>query len=239
MIRSVREAVLNNWGLKLLALVLAFVLWLSLIPEERTFSEKTVSVPLETLNVPEGMELVEKPETHIDVSLRAPNSIIDTITPANVFAKLDLEKATVFQQEYPLNESLVSIPPGARVVRISPNKVRIKLERTGEKLLDVVPIIVGKPGEGRAVARLEPSPPRVRVAGPESRLREKDKVTTSPINISGIESTTVFTADLILPRPELRLAGSSGRVQVRVVIQETRAEAPTPGPPKSDKGAKR
>jgi YbbR domain-containing protein len=239
MIRFVRELFLNNWGLKLLALLLAFVLWLSLIPEERTFSEKTVSVPLETLNIPSGMELVEKPGTDIDVSIRAPNSIIDTITAANIFAKLDLEKATVFQQEYPLHESMISIPPGAQVVRISPNKVKIRLERTKELLLDVVPVIVGKPREGRVVAKIELSPSRVRVEGPESQLRERDRVTTSPVNVSGIEATTNFTADLILPRPQLRLAGSPARVQVRVIIREDRPEGKAPVSPKPDRGAKR
>ena len=229
MIRFLRDLFLNNWALKLLALTLAFILWLSLIPEERTFSEKTVSVPLEALNVPGGMELVEKPSTAVDVSIRAPNSIIDTITAANVFAKLDLAEASVFQQEYPLHEGMISIPPGGQVVRISPNKVRLKLERTQEMLLEVVPVIVGKPKEGRAIAKLELSPSRVRVEGPESKLRERDRVTTSPVNVSGIETTTVFAADLILPRPELRLVGSPTRVQVRVVLQEGTALGKTPG----------
>ncbi len=239
MIRFIRDLFLNNWALKLLALVLAFVLWLSLIPEERTFSEKTVPVALETLNVPAGMELVEKPGADIDVSIRAPNSIIDTITAANVFAKLDLQEATVFQQEYPLNEGMISIPPGAQVVRISPNKVRLKLERSEELLLEVVPTIVGKPREGRVIAKIELSPSRVRVQGPESKLRERDRVTTSPVNVSEIEATSTFTADLILPRPELRLAGSPTRVQVRVTLKEDRPEGKAPAAPKPGRGANR
>lgn len=239
MIRFIRDIVLNNWALKLLAVVLAFVLWLSLIPEERTFSEKSVTVPLETLNVPAGVEIVEKPQANIDVSVRAPNSIIDTITAANVFAKLDLQGATVFQQEYPLQEGMISIPPGAQVVRISPNKVRLKLERTEEITLDVSPVIVGKPREGWAVAKVELSPSRVRVQGPHSKVREKDRVTTSPVNVSDIEGTTTFTADLILPRPELRLVGSPARVQVRVNLREDRPGAKTAPPSKPERGANR
>jgi YbbR domain-containing protein len=239
MIRFLHDLFLTNWALKLLALALAFVLWLSLIPEERTFSEKTVSVDLETLNVPKGIELVEKPGTDIDVSIRAPNSIIDTITAANVFAKLDLGEATIFQQEYPLNESMISIPPGAQVVRISPNKVRIKLERSEELLLEIVPVIVGKPRDGRVISKIELAPSRVRVEGPESMLRERDRVTTSPVNVSEIEATTTFTADMILPRPELRLAGSPNRVQVRVVIEENRPEGKAAPGPKAGRGADR
>jgi YbbR domain-containing protein len=232
--RLIRNYLLRNWELKLLALFLAFVLWLSLIPEERTFSEKTVTVSLETLNTPAGMELVQKPEANIDVTIRASNSMIDAITASNVFAKLDLGKASVFQQEYPLNESMISIPPGGRVVRISPNKVRLKLERMREMLLEVAPAVIGEPKEGHRVAKIELSPARVLVQGPESKLREKDKVTTSPINVSGLEATTDFSADLILPRPELRLAASQTRVRVRVIIEEGAAPFQTPGPPKKN-----
>jgi YbbR domain-containing protein len=193
---------------------------MSLIPEERTFSEKTVTIPLETLNIPGDMELVEKPEATVDVTVRAPNRLIDEIGSSNVVAKLNLAQATVFQQEYPLNETMISIPPGASVVRISPNKVRLRLERAREVLLDVVPNIIGQVKENYRVVRADVSPPRVSVKGPESKVREKDKVTTSPINISELQGTAEFDADVILPRPELRLAYGRNRVKVRVLIEE-------------------
>jgi YbbR domain-containing protein len=134
---------------------------------------------------------------------------------------------------------MISIPPGARVVRISPNKVRLKLERSEELLLEVVPAIVGKPREGRVIAKVELSPASVRVQGPESKLREKDRVTTSPVNVSEIEATSTFMADLILPRPELRLAGSQTRVQVRVILKEDRPKSKAPAAPKPGQGANR
>jgi len=224
MIRFIRNLIFRNWELKLLSLGLAFVLWMSLIPEEKTFSEKTLTIPLETLNIPRDMELVDKPEATVDVTVRAPNRLIDELSAANVFAKLNLAQATVFQQEYPLNETMISIPPGAAVVRISPNKVKLRLERAKEVLLDVVPNIIGQVKENFRVVRVDVAPPRVPVKGPESKVRENDKVTTSPINVSELQGTAEFDADLILPRPELRLASGRNRVKVRVLIEEI----PTP-----------
>lgn len=219
MIRFLRNLLLRNWELKLLSLALAFVLWLSLIPEEKTFSEKTLTIPLETLNIPADLELVEKPETTIDVTVRAPNRLIDAISAANVSAKLNLAQASIFQQEYPLNETMISIPPGTEVVRISPNKVKLRLERTKEMMLDVVPTIIGQVGEDFRLVRVDVMPPRVAVRGPESKLREKDKVTTSPINVSGLTGPTELDADLILPRPDLRLAAGMNRVKVRLLLE--------------------
>jgi YbbR domain-containing protein len=225
--RYIRNIFFKNWELKLLSLLLAFFLWLSLIPEEKTFSEKTLTIPLETLNIPPDIELVEKPEAQVDVTIRAPNRLINEISPANVFAKLNLQKATVFQQEYPLNETMISIPPGAEVVRISPNKVRLKLERTKEAMLDIVPNIIGKVKEGLGIAKVEVSPPRILVKGPESKVREKDKVSTSPINVSELTKSSEFEVDLILPRPDLRLAFSRNRVSVRILLEEIKPPAKT------------
>ncbi len=220
MIRIIRNFFVRNWELKLLSLFLAFILWLSLIPEEKTFSEKTLTIPLETHNIPADVELVEKPDPTVDVTIRAPNRMINEVSAANVFVKLNLSSATLFQQEYPINETMISIPPGATVVRLSPTKVRLKLERTEEVLLDIVPTVIGQAKEGYGVSKIEITPPRVLVKGPESKTREKDKVSTSPINISELSASTEVEADLILPKPELRLASPRARVRVKIFLEE-------------------
>jgi YbbR domain-containing protein len=223
MIKTIRNLLVRNWELKLLSLLLAFILWLSLIPEEKTFSEKTLTIPLETHNIPADIELVEKPDPTVDVTVRAPNRMINEISAANVFAKLNLSKASVFQQEYPLNETMISIPPGAEVIRISPTKVKLKLERTQEAMLDIVPTMIGQAKEGYGISKIEIMPPRVLVKGPESKIREKDNVSTSPINISELTASSEVEADLILPKPELRLASPRARVRVRIFLEEIKA----------------
>jgi len=222
MIKTLRNLFLRNWELKLLSLVLAFFLWVSLIPEEKTLSEKTLTIPLETHNLPPDMELVEKPDPTVDVTVRAPNRLINEVSAANVFVKLNLSAASLYQQEYPLNETMISLPPGASVVRISPTKVRLKLERTREAMLDIVPTVIGQAKEGYGVSKIEITPSRVPVKGPESKVREKDKISTSPINISELTSSAEFEADLILPKPELRLASPRTRVRVKIFIEEIR-----------------
>jgi len=223
--KFIRNLLFRNWEIKLLSLLLAFLLWLSLIPEEKIFSEKTLTIPLESRNIPPDMELVEKPEATVDVTIRAPNRLINEISSANVYAKLNLEKATIFQQEYPLNETMISIPAGAEVVRITPNKVKLKLERTRETWLDIVPNIIGQVKEGYSVAKIEILPVRILVKGPESKVREKDKVTTSPVNVSELEQSTELEADLILPKPDLRLATPISKVRIRIFVQEEKPPA--------------
>lgn len=224
MLKLIRNLFLRNWELKLLSVLIAFVVWLSLIPEEKTFSEKTLTIPLETHNIPADMELVEKPDATVDVTIRAPNRMINEISAANVFAKLNLSRASIMQQEYPLNETMISIPTGAEVVRISPTMVRLKLERTTELSLDVVPNIIGQAKEGYGIAKIEVQPPRVLVKGPESKFGPKDRVSTSPVDISELTASTEVEADLILPKPDLRLASPRAKVRVRIFIEQISPE---------------
>ena len=91
MMRFIRDVFTRNRGLKLFSFLLAFVLWLILIPEEKTYSERTLTVPLETRNIPADMELVERPAATVDVTIRASNRLLNEISPASVSARLDLE----------------------------------------------------------------------------------------------------------------------------------------------------
>ncbi len=232
MIRFLRNLFFRNWGLKIFSFVLAFVLWLTLIPEEKVYSEKTLVVSLETSNIPRDLELVEKPSATIDVSVRAPLRLLSQISPANVTARLNLEKGNIYQEEYPLNNSMVSVPPGAEVVRISPNKVNIKLERTKETMMDVVPNLIGKLQEGYRIEKIDVNPSRVLVKGPESQIKTKDKVRTSPVDISNLTRTAELEVDLILPKPDLRLASSSTTAKITIVIEQASSDPNKSSPTK-------
>lgn len=220
MIRFIIHLLTRNWALKLLALVLAFILWLTLIPEEKIFSDKILSVPLETRNIPSDVELVEKPSSMIEVTLRAPNRLLGEISSTDVQAILNLERATVNQEDYPLNPSMVRVPPDAKVIRIFPNKVHLKLERSKAVWMEVFPVIIGKAKEGFTIDKIELSPAKVFVRGPTSKFNPKDRVQTSPVDITDLSQTGQFEADLILPKPDLRLSTTQTRVKVKVFLSK-------------------
>jgi len=226
--RTMARWLVRDWKLKLVSLLLALGLWLLLVPSEKISSEKALTIPLETRNVPAGLEVVEQQTSSIDVTIRAPNRLLAEIGPSGLVARLDLERATVLQQEYPLDKSMIAVPPGAEVVKIAPNKVTIRLERTGETSLDVHPTLRGKPAPGFRIARTEIEPASVLVRGPEGRLRAKEAATTAPVDVSGLAESTVFEADIILPRPELRLVSPPMRARVTVQIDPVKGAAKVP-----------
>jgi YbbR domain-containing protein len=225
----VRSLFVRDWQLKLVSLGLALGVWLLLVPAEKKFSEKSLTIPLETRNVPAGLEIVERPAATIDITLRAPNRLLDEIGPSGLVARIDLDRATVLQQEYPLNTSMIAVPPGAEVVKISPGKVSIKLERTAEAAVDVHPTLRGRPAPGFHVTRTEIEPASVVVRGPESLVKVEEAATTAPVDISGLAESTVFEADIILPRPELRLVSVKTSARVTIHLEADKA-APRKAP---------
>ncbi len=222
--RLLRRVFRKNWGLKLFSLIMSVILWLALIPAEKVSVEKAMTLPLETYNIPASMELVEKPLPTVDVTIRAPNRLMNQITSSNLSVLVNLENATVYQQDYPLSAAMISLPAGAEVVRIMPNRIHLKLEETKSAMLKVVPdVIKDSLRPGYRLDSVEVSPEQVLVKGPMSKLNERDRVRTVPIDLAAYAQTTELQADLILPRPELRLAESQAKVRVKLTIVRLKA----------------
>ncbi len=216
----IKEIVVRNWQLKVLALFLALVLWIILIPEEKTFAEKNLTINLELVNIPPEVEVLEPPDTSLNLKIRARKRLINNLRPEDFSARLDMSRASIYQQEYLIEAGMIKAPAGVEIVSFSPAYVHVKLERTKKLEMEVVPTIIGRPPDGYHLARVEVNPNRVMVAGPESKVRARDKVITSPIDASTLTTSTVLDVDLILPRPELRLLTPYPRARVTIIIEK-------------------
>lgn len=216
----IKDLLLRNWELKLLALFLALVLWILLIPEEKTFAEKNLNINLELVNIPPEVEVVENPDTTINIKIRARKRIINQLGPENFLAELDLSKATVYQQEYPLETRMIKTPPEVEIISVSPSYVHVKLEKTKRVEMEVVPSLIGRPAEGYRIVKVEVTPAKVMVSGPESKIKARDKVITSPIDASSLTESQVIEVDLILPRPGLRLLTLYPKAKVAITVEK-------------------
>lgn len=112
---------------------------------------------------------------------------------------------------------MISLPEGAELLNVIPNLVHIKLERTKETYLKIEPYIIGELSPGLKIEKIEVIPPVVKVEGPESRVIPGEKIRTTPIDISNLETSIEIKPTLILPNPLLRLA-SEEEVKIRIKI---------------------
>src|SRR5262245_41090679 len=155
----------RHLGLKLLAVALATLLWLTVAGEHEV--ERTVRVPLEFRNPPAALEIVGDPPTSVDVRLRGSSSMLSRLDAGAVVAGLDLSGARPGARLFHIRNDEVRTPFGVDVVQVIPGTVPLEFEKSGRRVLPIVPAVDGDPAPGFVVGRVSSDPPTVEVVGPE------------------------------------------------------------------------
>lgn len=171
----------ENPGLKALSLALAVLLWLAISRDQLV--ERSLRVPLEYQNIPEGLEIVGDPPGMVDVRVRGASGALGRLDSGEVVAVLDLGAARPGPRLFHLLTDQVRAPFGVTVAQISPPTVSLEFERTGSKTVPVNPAVEGEPAAGYVVARVTSDPPTVVVTGPASRLERLEEATTEPVSV--------------------------------------------------------
>ena len=199
----------RNPGLKALSVALAVLLWLAISRDQLV--ERSLRVPLEFQNIPEGLEIVGDPPGTVDVRVRGASGALGRLESGEVVAVLDLQAARAGQRLFHLLTDQVRSPFGIAVAQISPPTVSLEFEKTGQKSVPVKPAVEGEPAPGFASAHVTSDPPTVMVTGPESRLNRLTEATTEPVSVQGAsrpvrDVVTVGVVDSALRLLEARTA---------------------------------
>jgi len=214
-----REFLFNHIGLKAISLLLALLLWLQVAGQQTV--QRTFSLPVEFVNMAPEMEISNDYERRVDVVLRSRRGT-PNFEDGSLTVKIDLRGATPgAEKSYPLSEDNISDrPTGLEVVSITPTRIRLLLENTVRKSIEVVPELVGEPAEGFQVTKVQA--PRVTIIGPQSRVQEVSEAQTEPIGITGLSSTLVRNVAVDIDDLALRMEPAS--VDVVITIEEERRE---------------
>lgn len=197
----------RHLGLKVLALALATLLWLTVAGEH--VAERLIRVPLEFHNIPPQLEIVGDPPTTVDVRVRGSSGIISRLEPGQVVASLDLGSARPGSRLIHIEE--VRVPYGVEVTQVAPPTVALDIEKSARRTVPVVPAIEGDPAPGFVVGRWAVQPSAVEVVGPESRVRQLAEATTEPVLVTGSrgrvrDSVTIGVADSAVRLAEAQTA---------------------------------
>ena len=214
-----REFLFNNIGFKAISLLLALLLWLQVAGQQTV--QRTLSLPVEFVNMAPEMEISNDYERQVDVVLRSRRGT-SNFEDGSLTVKIDLRGAIPgTEKSFPLSEDNISDrPPGLEVVSITPSRIRLLLENTVRKSIEVVPELVGEPAEGFQVTKV--LAPRVTIIGPQSRVQEVSEAKTEPIGITGASSTLVRNVSVDIDDLALRMEPAS--VDIIITIEEERRE---------------
>jgi voltage-gated potassium channel Kch len=211
----------RNLGLKAVAVGIATLLWVAVGGEK--IVERSLRVPLELQNRPEGLEPVGEPPGLIDVRVRGTSTALGRLAPGDVMAVLNVATAKLDRNLFHLAPGNVRAPFGVEVSYVGSATVPLVFERLVSKKVPVVALVEGDPAPGYEMRRVTVEPADVEVEGPESAIRDLRQATTEPITLNASAAQIRETVAIGILDSSVRLRRPQDAV-VTVDIQPVRTE---------------
>ncbi|MBQ7919067.1 MAG: hypothetical protein IJ324_03875 [Lachnospiraceae bacterium] len=205
--KKIKEALVSNWSLKLLSLLIAFTLWFVVIivddpVGDKSFSNIQVQLVNTELLTDKGMvyEVLENSDVLKRVSFDAPKTVRDVIQAGDIIAEADFENLTATNTV----AITFSCPKySADVTNISGNisNVKLNIENKKSKWVNIEYNITGEVAEGYIIGGILLDQNRLEIVGPESKIDTIQKAIID-VNVAGIYSNSSSRYDVNLVTAE-------------------------------------
>ncbi len=200
------------------ALVLAVLTWVG-VNFVTSFERALEDVPLD-LRLPEGWAVEDASVDRFTVWFRGSREDVGRLVPETVKVEVDLRnrvmnEATVVETLSPRH---VRVSGAARVFRIQPEYVKVRLDPAVKKTVPVKPLVTGAPPDGYKVDSAVCVPESITLFGSSRRLEEIRFVQTAPLDLNGRIQSFEANLDVNAPAPGLVERVDPRRVKVQVSI---------------------
>lgn len=160
----------SNNTVKVLALVLAVVLWLYVAQGDQTQIVNEVTKPfyhvaLVPQNVSPGLRVTSIPAEVDTISLKGTPGAVDSVTPKELVAMANLSGLGEGTHEVKVD---VQLPQGVKLAGVTPVRVQVALDAIVARQMGVRVDLLGLPGNNLAAHNPSVRPSQVFVDGPRS-----------------------------------------------------------------------
>jgi YbbR domain-containing protein len=178
---------MKNLAYKVLAVLLAIIVWYVVVGEER--AEVGLTVPLELINIPRDLIVVNNVTQGIEIRVNGPRSLVRSLSMENLSKSLDLSNTRTGNVSFSISSEGIPLPRGVKITRINPTQVTLVLQKLATKKIKVKPRITGKPASGFEIDSIQVNTEQVEIAGPEEVVTNLEHLYTKPIEIQGLKSS--------------------------------------------------
>ncbi|MBL8045118.1 MAG: TIGR00159 family protein [Anaerolineales bacterium] len=219
------RAVWSSASMFVLSFLLAGLVWFIATSQANPFEERTLTNPLEValVNLPQDLILVSADNTETNVTLRAPSSVLDRLSPELVAVSADLSTLGAGTYSVPLVGRVDASLTAARVTTLSPSTVIVTLERRASRELPIRVVRTGEPASGYEASQNRLAENFATVVGPTSAV---DRVSEIIARVSLTELKTDFSQEVVLipvdtsGAPVAGVAVTPGRMAVSISITQ-------------------
>jgi YbbR domain-containing protein len=178
-----KEKILNNLGLKLLALVLATFLWGIIVnitdpAKDRTITGVTVHMINEDSLTDKGYTYDILDGSKITVVVKGPTSLIKDITASDIYATADFSTLSPISDYVNIETTCIKsgVDDSKIEIVMKTSQVKINIENRETRNFDVEIALLGNPAPGYAVGDCDVSPMSVKITGSESIIESIERV---------------------------------------------------------------
>ncbi len=186
---KLKKIFLNNWQLKTPALLLAILVWAIISGQEKTYSEKTLKIPIEIINLSPNLEVVSIQPEEARVSLRGTANLLSKLRPESASIKINLENVNESGRLNYFAEDSLEIPHNIQLLSIHPKMIEVFVEEFETKELPVKIRFRGRLKEPLKLKEARVIPDRVTIIGYKSQLNNITVVYTEDVNLDEVEAS--------------------------------------------------
>ena len=229
-----KKKLIDNLGLKILALAIAVVIWILVVSINDPVASKTYrAVPVTVLNeevvTSEGKTYQIETGGEVNVTVRAQRSVLSEIEADNIVATADLKEMTLSSM-IPINLTVTGYEGRYQRVVSNPLNMEVRIEDIVSNKYPITVSTTGTLRDGFALAGTEVDPETVTISGPESVINSIEGA-AAEISLSGISSNTTIKTELTLydtdhnPIDQTRLTNNIGEegISVNVSVYPTKS----------------
>lgn len=200
--KYLQKYVFHNFGLKVLSLLIAVLLWATVTRDPA--AEVALTVPIEFHHVPENLEISSEVIPQAQIRVRGPARIVRALEPGEVHPVVDLQGVSPGERTFDLTAKQVHLPNDADVVQIVPAQLRVSFDRRAVKEIDVRPRVTGTFASGYRILSAEVEPKTIQIVGPEKRVEQIESAVTDPVDATGVMGKAEFTTHVFIADPLVR-----------------------------------
>jgi YbbR domain-containing protein len=194
----------RHFGLKLLSVGLAILLWMNVAGEETV--ERGLRAPLELQQFPAGLEIQGEPPSTVDVRVRGTSGALSRVGPGDIVGVLDLHAVRAGNKLFTMTPEQIRVPTGIEVVQVTPSTIALTFENSLSREIPVVPSIEGTPAPGYVVVgKPTVSPESLDIVGPETSVKRAIEAITETVSIADAHDSIRQEVSVGLVDPALRL----------------------------------
>lgn len=187
-LKQLTEKILEKWPYKLLCLGLAIIVYI--LHSSMEYDSKTFSIPIDVIENGAVLNL-DSAVKKVQIVVRADSDTISNIHESDFTASVNLNNiAKSGEYQLPIIVTVKDEISDNYVfeVKKNPQSLKLNVEKKDISYIKLEPIVTGVPAHGFEVSKISIEPEYVEVVGPESMLKQTQKIKTENIDLTDKKS---------------------------------------------------